>query len=108
MPTPTERASHTSRLRGKNGTCLRRHVARVDRLLIAAKHIVLHPQVVNVLLESERQWCGDCQREVVARDERSLPFTEYGLNVFLVVMVLRFRGHASLHTIADVLQILVT
>ncbi len=74
-----------------------RHKALVD--------IVLQPQVVNVLLESERQWCGDCQREVVARDERSLPFTEYGLNVFLVVMVLRFRGHASLHTIADVLQI---
>jgi len=74
-----------------------RHKALVD--------IVLHPQVVNVLLESERQWCGHCHREVVARDERSLPFTEYGLNVFLVVMVLRFRSHASLHKIASVLQI---
>ena len=66
---------------------------------------VLHPQVVNVLLESERQWCGHCHREVVARDERSLPFSEYGLDVFLVVMVLRFRGHASLQNIASVLEI---
>ena len=74
-----------------------RHKALVD--------IVLHPQVVNILLESERQWCGHCHQEVVARDERSLPFTEYGLNVFLVVMVLRFRSHASLQNIASVLEI---
>lgn len=74
-----------------------RHKALVD--------IVLHPQVVNILRESERQWCGQCHREVVARDARSLPFTEYGLNVFLVVMVLRFRSHAALHNIASVLEI---
>ena len=49
--------------------------------------IVLHPEVVQVVLESERQWCGQCQREVVARDARCLPFTEYGLNTFLLVMV---------------------
>ena len=67
--------------------------------------IVLHPQVVKVLVESERQWCGQCQQEVVARDPRSLPFTEYGLNVFLLVMILRFRSHASLAKIADVLAI---
>jgi len=67
--------------------------------------IALHPQVLNVLLESERQWCGLCKQEVVARDARSLPFTEYGLNVFLVVMILRFRSHASLAKIADVLAI---
>jgi len=66
---------------------------------------VLHPQVQSVLLESERQWCGHCQREVVAHDARSLPFTEYGLNVFLLVMVLRFRSHASLAKIGNVLEI---
>ena len=67
--------------------------------------IVLHPQVVNVVLESERQWCGECQQEVCARDERVLPFTEYGINTFLLVMVLRFRAHASLQKIASVLEI---
>ncbi len=66
---------------------------------------VLHPQVVNVLLESERQWCGHCKQEVVARDGRSLPFTEYGLNTFLLVMILRFRSHASLANISSVLEI---
>ena len=67
--------------------------------------IVLHPEVVRIVLESERQWCGACQREVVARDARSLPFTEYGLNTFLLVMILRFKAHASLAEIASVLQI---
>ncbi len=66
---------------------------------------VLHPQVFNVLLESEREWCGHGHREVVARDARSLPFTEYGLNVFLLVMGLRFRSHASLANIGSVLVI---
>ena len=67
--------------------------------------IVLHPEVVQVVLESERQWCGQCQREVVARDARCLPFTEYGLNTFLLVMILRFKCHASLAEIASVLSI---
>lgn len=40
-----------------------------------------------------------------ARDARSLPFTEYGLNTFLLVMVLRFQSHASLSTIARLLHI---
>jgi transposase len=67
--------------------------------------IVVQPQVVQVLLESERQWCGQCQREVCARDARSLPFTEYGLNTLLLVMILRFQAHASLSTIGRVLEI---
>ena len=67
--------------------------------------IVLHPQVVRRLIESERQWCGHCKREVSARDSRSLPFTEYGLNTDLVVMILRFKSHASLENIVSVLQI---
>ncbi len=74
-----------------------RHKALVD--------IVLHPEVVKHHLESERQWCGHCHREVSVRDRRSLPFTEYGLNTFLLVMILRFRSHASLKNIADVLRI---
>ena len=46
----------------------RRDVARVK----ATRHkalgdIVLQPQVVKVLIESERQWCGPCHQEEVAR-----------------------------------------
>ena len=67
--------------------------------------IVLHPQVQRVLLESERQWCAGCKQEVCVRDERTLPFTEYGINTFLLVLILRFRSHASLQKIAEVLAI---
>ena len=67
--------------------------------------IVLHPHVNRVRIESERQWCGDCKQEISARDPHSLPFTEYGLNTFLLVMILRFRSHASLSAIARVLEI---
>lgn len=86
---------------GHCGQALTRVTATRPKRLV---DIVLHPEVVNVLVESERQWCGQCHREVCARDDRSLPFTEYGLNTFLLVMVLRFQSHASLASIARVLQ----
>ena len=87
---------------GHCGTALPRVGASRQKMLV---DIVLHPQVVKLLLESERQWCGHCHREVSARDPRSLPFTEYGLNTFLLVMILRFQSHASLQNIATVLEI---
>ncbi len=77
------------------------HATRCKHLI----DIVLHPQVHRVLLESERQWCAGCKQEVCVRDERTLPFTEYGLNTFLLVLILRFRSHASLQKIAEVLSI---
>ena len=67
--------------------------------------IELHPRVHTVLLERERQWGGHCKQEVCAQDPQSLPFTEYGLNTFLRVMILRFRAHASLAKIASGLEI---
>lgn len=87
---------------GHCGTPLARVNATRQKALV---DIVLHPEVVKLLLESERQWCGSCQREVSARDGRSLPFTEYGLNTFLLVMILRFKSHASLQNIATLLEI---
>lgn len=84
------------------GTVLPRVQATREKVLL---DIVLQPEVVRLLLASERQWCGTCKREVCARDERSLPFTEYGLNTFLLVMILRFSCHASFANIASVLQI---
>ncbi|MBF6607053.1 MAG: transposase [Chloroflexi bacterium] len=87
---------------GHCGVALARVQATRPKLLV---DLVLHPEVVRVLIESERQWCGHCHREVSARDERSLPFTEYGLNTFLLVLILRFTSHASLANIARVLEI---
>ena len=87
---------------GQCGEALARVQATRHKELV---DIVLHPQVVKLLVESERQWCGHCKQEVSARDPRSLPFTEYGLNTFLLVLILRFTSHASLATIARVLRI---
>ena len=67
--------------------------------------IVINPEVVKLLLESERQWCGSCKMEVYARDTRTLPFTEYGINTFMMCIILRFKSHASMGNIATVISI---
>jgi len=67
--------------------------------------IVLNPEVVKMILESERQWCGKCRKEVTARDLRCLPFTEYGINTFMMTMILRFKCHSSFGNIAAVITI---
>lgn len=67
--------------------------------------IVINPEIVKLIVESERQWCGRCKLEVNARDARSLPFTEYGINTFLMVMILRFKSHASMGNIATVIAL---
>jgi transposase len=67
--------------------------------------IVLNPEVVKLIIESERQWCGNCHIEIGAKDTRTLPFTEYGMNTFMMVLVLRFKTHSSLANIATVLSI---
>ena len=62
--------------------------------------IILNPQVVKLIVESERQWCGTCRKEVSATDDRSLPFTEYGINTFMMAMLLRYRCLLSLSKIS--------
>ena len=87
---------------GQCGSHLQRVSATRQKILL---DIVLNPQVVKLIVESERQWCGRCKMEVYARDSRTLPFTEYGINTFLLVMILRFKAHASMTNIAAVLSI---
>lgn len=67
--------------------------------------IVLNPQIVQLIIESERQWCGSCHEAVSATDDQSLPFTEYGINTFMMVLLLRFRCLLPLSKIATVLSI---
>lgn len=84
------------------GTHLSRVPATRQKTLI---DIIINPQIVKLIVESERQWCSTCKREVYARDDRSLPFTEYGINTFMLVVILRFKAHASMANIATVLRI---
>lgn len=67
--------------------------------------IILYPEVLNLVLLAERQWCGTCKKEVRAAHPQSLPFTEYGLNTLMVVLYLRFKGKQSLRVIALMLNL---
>lgn len=67
--------------------------------------IIINPSVVKLITESERQWCGRCNLEVNAKHPRSLPFTEYGINTFMMVMILRFKCHSSLSNISIVISL---
>jgi transposase len=84
------------------GHRLHRVTATQQKILI---DIVLNPQVVKLITESERQWCGTCKKEVSARDNRSLPFTEYGINTFMMALLLRYRCLLSLSKISMVFSI---
>lgn len=68
--------------------------------------ILINPQAVRLLLETERQWCKTCHKEVLGKHPQSLPFTEYGINVFMIVMFLRFRCLLSLTKIGAVTAVL--
>jgi len=68
--------------------------------------IVLNPQIVKLILESERQWCSHCHKGVQARDERSLPFTEYGINIVMIILILRFRCLLPYSKIGTVLNVI--
>lgn len=97
-----------SRLRIFAKTCGRCHktLPRVNavkqKILL---DIVINPSVVKIILESERQWCSTCQKEVNVKDPRVLPFTEYGINTLMMAMLLRFKCHSSLQNIATVITI---
>ncbi len=66
--------------------------------------IVINPEIITMILLSERQWCGRCKKAVVAKDPNSLPFTEYGINTFMMTMILQFSCHSSMGNISKVLQ----
>lgn len=67
--------------------------------------IVINPTIIKMILESERQWCSTCKCEINVKDKRTLPFTEYGINTFMMTMILRFKCHSSLQNIATVITI---
>jgi len=87
---------------GKCGKDLPRVSSVRSKILL---DICLNPEIVKLILESERQWCGVCKMEVYARDDRTLPFTEYGINTFMMCLILRFKSHSSMENIATVISI---
>jgi len=66
--------------------------------------IVINPEIIKMIILSERQWCGKCKKAVIAKDPTSLPFTEYGINTFMMTMILRFSCHSSMGNISKVLH----
>lgn len=87
---------------GRCGSNLSRVNATKEKVLL---DIVVKPEIIRMILESERQWCKTCKAEVNAKDPDSLPFTEYGLNTFMMAMILRFKAHCSMLTISKVIEI---
>jgi hypothetical protein len=87
---------------GKCGSSLKRTKSIRKKILL---DIVINPEIVKLIIESERQWCSNCQKEVSAKDPQTLPFTEYGINTFMLSMLLRFKAHASFSNIAAVMTI---
>jgi len=68
-----------------------------EKLLV---DIVLNPEVMKLLTQTERQWCSVCKKEIGVKHPQSLPFTEYGINTFLATIMLRFGANLSLAKIA--------
>lgn len=84
------------------GKTLKRVSATKRKILL---DIVINPNILKQIIDSERQWCGRCQKEVNARDCQTLPFTEYGINTFMMVMILKFKCHGSLFSISQVMYL---
>lgn len=66
--------------------------------------IALNTNPLQLILETERQWCGNCYKDIRAQHPQTLPFTEYGINTLMIIMYLRFKGKQSIRTIATTLS----
>lgn len=86
---------------GKCGNPLSHTISTKDKTLI---DIEINPQLLQLIIQSERQWCNTCKKEVRAAHPQSLPFTEYGINTFMAVLYLRFKGKQSFGTISCTLN----
>ena len=87
---------------GKCGDRLPRVNSVKEKTLI---DIQISTELIKLILQSERQWCKTCKAEVTARSVQTLPFTEYGINTFMMVLLLRFKSHQSASNISTVLSL---
>ena len=86
---------------GNCGRKLSRANSFKEKILLDIK---INTEILQLIIESERQWCGNCQVEIRVVHPESLPFTEYGINTFMVVMYMRYKGKQSVRTIASSLN----
>lgn len=86
---------------GACGNPLSRTASIKEKTLI---DIEINPQLLQLIVQSERQWCNACKKEVRATHPQSLPFTEYGINTFMAILYLRFKGKQSFETISCTLN----
>lgn len=54
--------------------------------------------------EKERQWCKECQKEVVATSPEEIPGVRFGLNLIVYIMVLKYGAKVSLDSITLLLE----
>ena len=87
---------------GNCGNPLKRVQSVKEKILI---DIQINTQLIRMILQSERQWCKSCKHAVTARSPQTLPFTEYGMNTFMIVMLMRFKSHQSIGEISTVLSL---
>jgi Transposase IS66 family len=83
------------------GNPLSRAASFKEKILI---DIQINTKVLQGIIESERQHCKTCHKEIRAVYDQSLPFTEFGINTFMTVIHLRFKGKQSIRTIAVTLN----
>lgn len=86
---------------GECGENLSRANGLKEKVLI---DVVINTETIQMIVQSERQWCKKCHKEVRANHSQSLPFSEYGINTFMIVCYLRFKGKQSFLTIATTLN----
>lgn len=86
---------------GRCGENLSRANGLKEKVLI---DIVINTKTLQMIIQSERQWCRKCHIEVRVTHPQSLPFSEYGINTFMTVMYLRFKDKQSFLTIAATLN----
>lgn len=55
---------------GKCGCRLKRVMSIKKKILL---DIVINPEIVKLIIESERQWCSTCQKAVIAKDPKPFP-----------------------------------
>src|SRR5687767_8442303 len=81
--------------------------APVSRVHAFAEHTVVDVphwtviQPTTIRYEIERQWCGNCHKEVHALPFGVLPFARLGINLFSMVMVWHYRFFDPLGKIAE-------
>jgi transposase len=62
-----------------------------------------HP--VTTEYSIERQWCSNCHKEVRALPENVIPGSRYGFNLFVWVLIWRYRFRDPLNKISERLQV---